>query len=603
MKELDLLVLEALEEDVPFRRDAQPDWFDVLGRAGVGPAANGGARTREPVGVGSVRRWPRWLRPAVALAAAAFAAVVVALVTPVGGAITRGLGGFSDWLTGAPGQPAPAAEQRRFEVVGARAWAAFPERPELRELLRVGVGEASYTLYGFRSGNAVCLRLSVRGLRRAGPVMACAARSELERSHELVVPVKANVGLGWVGDPPQGAQALVSFGFVAADVRRVELGAGPDTRSRANVANGAFLHVLDGPRRGESMRSGVAVGRGGHLQRFRLAVMRSDEESGAEPLRPRGPAKVERAVNGGTVGWFERREQRGEPLDPGLRSHLSQRPRIRIGSFARVIQPDPADFLRLVVAERAGQPDEICTFMLTRGGVGGGCMPIAPAFARGPVMASWGFSGAGQQFWIFQGVTTDVVTRVEVFLATGERRPLPFRDNVVLGRIPAVKMPARVVAYDGTGRVVSVWTIRGPEQRGPRPKGAWRAVARVDAEPGPRAALSRAASTTGGACLRLELVGRSTSLSCYPKRFRNPVELQVQNTRLAAFVLGRVRSDVDSVELRYRDGASETVNPVDGFLLHAVSARHARDGYRVTLAIARDAEGAALGRQPLGSGR
>lgn len=602
MKNLDLLLVEVLEADVPYRRDAQSDWADVLGRASVGLAGNGGARALAPVYAESVRRRPRWLRPAVALAAAALAATVVALVTPVGGAITRGLGGFSDWLTGEPGQPAPAAEQRRFDVVGARAWAAFPEKPELRELLRVGVGEASYALYGFRSGNAVCLRLSVRGLRRAGPVMACVARSELERSHELVIPVKANVGLGSVGNPPQAAQALVSFGFVDAGVRRVELGAGPDASSRARVANGAFLHVLDGPSRGESMRNGVAVGRDGRLERFRLAVMHSEEHSGAAPLPPRGPARVERTVTGGTVGWFEQRKPRGEPLSPELRDQLSNGPRIRIGSFARVIQPDPADFLRLVVAERAGNPEDICTFLLTRGGIGGGCIPITRAFARGPVLPSWGFSGAGQQFWIFQGVTTDVVARVEVFLATGERWPLPFRDNVVLGRIPAVKMPARVVAYDKPGRVVGVWTIRGPDQRGPRPTGAWQVVARVDAEPGPRAVLSKASSTVEGTCLRLELVGRSTSLSCYPRRFRSPVELQVQNTRLAAFVYGRVRPDVDSVELRYRDGATETVKPVDGILLHAVPGRQARDGHRLTLAIGRDAEGAVLGRQPLGSG-
>jgi len=601
MNDLDLVLVEVLEEDVPYRRDAQPDWADVLSRARVGVAASAGAA--EPARVGSVPRQPRWLRPAAACAAAALAAALVALVTPVGGAITRGLGGFSDWLTGAPGRPAPAAEQRRFDVAGARTWAAFPEKPELRELLRVGVGEASYSLYGFRSGNAVCLRLTVRGLRRAGPLLACVARSELERSRELVIPVKASVGLGWVGDPPRVAQALVSFGFVAAGVRAVELGAGPGASTRASVANGAFLHVLDGASGGETMRSGVAVGRDGRRQPFRLAVMRSDERSGRAGLPPRGPARVERMVTGGTVGWFERRESRGESLDPALRRQLGQGPRIRIGSFARVIQPDPADFLRLVVAERAGNSGEICTFLLTRGGIGGGCTPITRAFARGPVLPSWGFSGAGQQFWIFQGVTTDVVARVEVFLATGERWPLPLRDNVVLGRIPAVKMPARVVAYDRPGRVVGVWTIRGPAQRGPRPKGDWHVVGRVNAEPGPSAVLSKASSTSGGACVRLELVGRSTSLSCYPRRFRSPIELQIQNTRLAAFVYGRVRSDVESVELSYRDGYSETLKPVDGLLLHAVPARQARDGHRVTLAVGRDAEGAALGRQQLGSGR
>lgn len=459
MTDVDVIVRESLERDVPFRPEAKPDWSDVLARAGVTLAGHQGADTSRLEARVRRRRWPR---PVGALAAVAVVAVVVALVTPVGEAVTRGWGGFSDWVTGAPGRPAPAAEQRRFEVTGARAWAAFPDSPRLRELVRVRQGGASYVLYGFRSGDAVCLRLGVRGLRRAGPVLACAARSELQRSRELVVPVKANVGLGWVGDPPRASQTLASFGFVAAGVRTVKLGADKDSETRATVAGGAFLHLIHSPGDGQRMRGGVALTRAGRPQRFRLALMSADEESGATPLPPRGPAKTDRSVTGGTVGWFQRREPRGQPLDPALRRHLSQRPRLRIGSFARVIQPDPGDFLRLVVAERAGQPEEICTFLLTRGGLGGGCTSLARGFARGPLLPSWGFSGAGQQFWIFQAVATDIVARVQLFLATGEQRPLPYRDNVVLGRIPAVKMPARVVAYDSNNQVVSVWTIRGP---------------------------------------------------------------------------------------------------------------------------------------------
>lgn len=445
MIDVEPLIRAELERAVPEPSPGLADWDDVRSRAGL-PS---GRRAR-------ARR--------LAVAALAAAVFVAVFATPLGGAISRTLGGFSDWLTGQPGEPAPPSEQRRFEEAGERSWAAFPKKPELRELLRVRAGAASYVLYGFRSGNAICLRLSVRGLRRAGPVLACAARAELERSRDPVVPVKANVSLGWVGDPPVAAQALVSFGFVAAGIRAVELGPAPGATTPATVANGAFLHVVDQPSGGGSMRIGIAAGPGGRTERFPLAVMRSGEESGATALPPQGPAKVERVVTGGTVGWFARREPRGQSLPADLRRQLSQFRRIRIGRFARVIQPDPADFLRLVVAERAGRPNEICMYLLTRGGIGGGCNPIGQAFARGPLLASWGFSGAGQQFWTFQAVATDLVARVEVFLATGERRPLPFRDNVVLGRIPPVKMPARVVAYDADGRVIGVWTIRGPRQ-------------------------------------------------------------------------------------------------------------------------------------------
>jgi len=593
----DLLVLNALDRDVPIRQDAQPDWNDVLARAGVASAIDPDGA---PVAARAApRRW--WPRAALAFAAAVAAATAVALLTPVGGAVTRGFGGFADWLSGRPGEPAPASEQRRFEAAGERAWAQFPQRPQLRKLLHARVGSGRYTLYGFRSGNAICLRLAVAGLARTGPVLACAARSELERARDLVVPVKANVGVGWSGDPPTSAQASVSFGFVAAGVRRVALGSDAQHTTEATVANGAFLHII--MRRGAVVRIGIASNERGRLQRFRLAVARSDEHTGAMSRRPKGPAQVERVVIGGSVGWFERREPRGNPLPLELRSQLEQGPRMRIGRFARVVQPDPDDFLRLVVAERAGRRGEICTFLLTRGGIGGGCFPIERAFARAPVLASWGFSGAGQQFWIFQGVATDAVAHVKLFLANGERRQLPFRDNVVLARIPVVKMPARVVAYDRAGRVISVETIAGSAQPGPRPTGPWRKVARVDADPGPRAVLRTAASTGGGTCLRLDLINRSSALSCYPKRFRNPVELQIQNTRLATFVYGRLRAEVVAVELRYRDGDRETVKPVNGLLLHPVPARHARDGHRITFALARDATGNPLGRQRLGSRR
>lgn len=73
--------------------------------------------------------------------------------------------------------------------------------------------------------------------------------------------------------------------------------------------------------------------------------------------------------------------------------------------------------------------------------------------------------------------------------------------------------------------------------------------------------------------------------------------LNVQSTRLASFVYGRVSARVASLELRYRDGDVTTVRPVEGYVLAAVPARHARDGHRVTTIVGRDEHGKEVGRQ------
>jgi hypothetical protein len=146
----------------------------------------------------------------------------------------------------------------------------------------------------------------------------------------------------------------------------------------------------------------------------------------------------------------------------------------RCTGFARVIQPVEGDFLRMLVSEkspfderlipkrfRRSYPDPICTALITRGGVGGGCDSLARKFRRSPMALSWGFSGAGQQFWIVDGLVSDDVARDEIFLGTGERVRAPLRDNVVIARVQRAKFPARVVGYDRQGRVIGVVTIKG----------------------------------------------------------------------------------------------------------------------------------------------
>jgi hypothetical protein len=116
----------------------------------------------------------------------------------------------------------------------------------------------------------------------------------------------------------------------------------------------------------------------------------------------------------------------------------------------------------MVVAENdLGARKEVCYYLVTRGGAGGTCAALRELFRRGPLALTWGFSGAGQQFWIASGLASDDVARVTVFLATGERRPAALRDNVVIVRVAAAKLPARLVGYDSAGRVVAVQTVGG----------------------------------------------------------------------------------------------------------------------------------------------
>jgi hypothetical protein len=126
-------IRDELQQRVPLPDRSLADWGDALRRAGVRPRLS--------------RR-----RLLIALAA-------LGLLLGVGGALAAALGGFSGWLSGEPGRPAPSSAQRAFDQALGAAWVGLPARPQLRLLLAARVGERHYTLYGFRSGDAVCLRL------------------------------------------------------------------------------------------------------------------------------------------------------------------------------------------------------------------------------------------------------------------------------------------------------------------------------------------------------------------------------------------------------------------------------------------------------------
>ncbi len=455
MIDVEPLIRDELARRVP-RVDSQPvQWQDVLRRSGE-----------------LSRRRQRRIALAVVVAV-----VLGALATgPLGGAVIRAAGGFSAWISGTPGKTADRDAQQMFETANNRSLSPFPGNPQLHQLLHVTLDGRRFSLYGFETRQVVCLRVAVRALEGAGPQAACVARADLRRSGDLVLPVKANLTVGHLGplqrtasQPRTVPRYLLTFGIAAAEVTRVTVQSDGGT-SAAVVRNRAFLHVFRPGRRGNWARKIVVRAANGRRTVVPLSVNVSGQPSLRTGLHPRGPAVVERTVHNGTIAWFVRREQRGLSVDE---AHV-RIPRC-CPSFVRVLEPDPQDFLRILVSDRTivetpfnvpkakvGRGEhQICVGIVTHGSAATNCRTIEQLFRDRPWGLSWGFSGGGQQIWTVEGLVSDDVARIEVFLGTGVHWQAPLRDNATIFRVPRAKFPARIVAYDRDGRVIAVQTVRG----------------------------------------------------------------------------------------------------------------------------------------------
>ena len=448
MTDLEQRIARNLDRDVPPIALGLRDWEDVIARSGE-----------------RARRQVRRRLTAAALVAAVLATLVL---TPLVGAVARGVGGFSDWLVGTPGTPVPHATQERFGA-GTR----FPDDPQLRQLLRVERNCRAFFLYGFETGDVVCLRVAARAPAPEGAQSACVSRDDLRRSGDLILPVKANLGVEQIGplprapgDPPTTPRYRLSFGIAAAEVERVAV-RNDDGWSAAAVRNGAFLHVFEPGRRGNWARAVTATAAGGRTSVVPISVQAAGQPGLSTGFPVRGPAAVDRAVRNGSLGWFERREPRGiSAREAGLTRGF----RCCTG-FVRVVYPDPDDFLGIAIgdktlalgpmARRLRDRDVICVGLVTRGTSSAGCLPVERLFEGQPLHLGWGFSGSGQQLWTISGVASDDVARLRVFLGSGETWDAPLRDNATAFRVPRAKFPVRLVAYDDDGRIIQVQTIRG----------------------------------------------------------------------------------------------------------------------------------------------
>lgn len=496
MTDRDLLVVDVLERQVPLRAEARPDWGDVLRRADVvSLMADGRPRPR-----------PQRARRVARRALLAFALVVLASTaagfSPVGPALA-GLGrdafdGLSSWLQGEPGEPASRGEQAGFSKRNAASYAAFPSDTKLRLLARQTVEGKTLSLLGFRAGSSLCLRLVRADMPAGRGENQCVTLRELER-----YPTPALVAAqAWFRFGEDALSADGVFGFAddtvaAVEVRRVRSG-WRSVRVASNVflamtarASGSvknpppfdqIVQVRAVTRAGERVRIPFVANDAGDYGQGLPAVPSYLKGPSISPEDLPGPRKVEVPFAGGTIGWLERHEPRGESFQP-------DRPEIHsfLGAqvFARRLQPDPESAVRVgATLFRASANSRmhnvrpgalvLCVSEIRPlgRGTGYGCNTPGPQglFPAGDPLS---FTSMGpEQITQLAGLAADQVAAIDLYLASGRIVPAALRDNAFLVQAPTTQLPGKLVAYDDDRRVIGIQPMPGAAKPTPCPPAA-----------------------------------------------------------------------------------------------------------------------------------
>ena len=561
MTDVDEILRAELHRLVPV--NATPDWEAVAARAGL---------QRERV-----------RRRAAASATLVAAVAVLGLATPLGAAIAHGLDGFSAWLTGQPGTPASQDERRAFDRANARSWLGFPKGTQLRHLITQRIGGTRVELLGFRSGSStLCLRLAVTGAEHASNVN-CAPLADLELagSPVRVLLVDQPVGTGtkraWYGiDRLHSAKLQISAGVAADNVRTVVL---RDEQGRhvVRARSNAFLYVAHNPEIAQRV-SAVWARTASRLVAvpFSPSPLFGLGGGSAQPKAP--PVRVERKVTGGRVGWLDQRAARGLPITTlplRIRRGLIGGHLGRI-IYGRVLTPDPSVPYRVAITlnahRRGGPPGGVCTMLVGPSSAGGGCSPYPGVFDHSPI--SFGVSGDGPgEFMRVAGVVSDDVTRLQLLLANRQRVDVPLADNAFVVGVSRASVPARLVGYDTSGKVIAASDPIGDLMGGGGPNVAparGRAVEllHVTGAGGEHAELLVGKGTNGGECMYVKhFVSKSVAgvmEGCHARAWTGP---PVQLGPDLNFVSGRVRSDVAEVRLRFETGPTATLQPTRGYVL------------------------------------
>ena len=580
MSDLELLIRYELHAALPNPSGDQADWTDVLTRSGVAAAP-------PPVNARATRPYLP-----IAFACALVAAAAVAVATPVGSAIARGFDGFSAWITGEPGTPASQSEQQAFQKENVRSWSSFPAGTKLRRLIESKTGDTTFTLFGFRSGDTLCLRLVASG-EAANTTTDCAPIADLQQSPKPALVIAADEPFGQANLPPSDEGytpplASATFGIVSDGVSQIVVHDDDATRNALIGAN-AFLAISDHPRPGERVREVEAVA--GDSTKVTLPF--TSAPFGTTDLAPpptvaaTGPTQVERKVDGGRIGWVERHEERGEPLPEQIASSLGSRGPLL---FGRVVQPDPQSSGRIVIAElsRLNGPSgtteaaghALCVGSLQTQSFAVGCSLVAQLFAQSPMTFGMGGSGSSQ-FTRIDGLASDDVARMRIFLASGQTRDVPLSDNAYQIDVNRASFPIRVVAYDSDGRIIHIQTVKDDGMTNPAPKAArssMRELFSVTARDGTKAVVVAGDPAGGYRCwtIRYGVHGASAG-GCSPwpittkATLGNPLNLiGLSRSGDAAFLGGQIPREIASVSVTLPGGSRQQVETHDGFAVYPV---------------------------------
>lgn len=568
MTDSDVAIKSALDQIFPAR--GAPDWNEVIASARAS------------------KRPPRMRRP-LAFAVALAALVAVTVVTPLGAEIVHGLGGFSNWISGEPGKPAPKSDEQHFSEANAHSWLGFPKGTQLRQLITAHAEGATITLDGFRSGtSAFCLRLSVTGKSTIGS-LECAPIADLRRQDAPVRvliadrPVGKGTKTAWYGlDRIHSANLQITAGIAADSVRAVVL---TDDHGHhvVPVRSNAFLYVASNPEVGQRVKTVAAETKSGLVDV--PFVPAPFAFGGMQPVQTAPTVKVAAPARNGHISWLEQHVPRGQPLSvlpARIRAYLlgyrGGGPRSRI-IFGRVLTPDPSQPLRVVVTLNAsrhgGRPRGVCTALVTKGGGGGGCAPYPQTFATTPF--NFTTSGGGSaQFNEVDGVASDAVAKITVLLDNGQTLPVALRDNVFTAAVPVAHLPARLVAYNARGAIIGASDPIGGFGGGPSmARGKATLLLSAQGQAGAHAELYVGPATGGGECTYVKTYfnkhAGGVMEGCRPAAWRGgAVQFGVESE----FVSGRVRSDITAVRLEYAHGAPTIAHPTRGYILAVIPPQH-----------------------------
>jgi hypothetical protein len=576
------------------------DWPGVLRLAGIDE------RRRRALLVGSC-------------AIVAAAAAAIALATPLGAAIARGLGGFSAWISGEPGSPAPKAQQRAFARANAHSFLGFPAGTQLRvlETVKDPSGHRKLQLLGFRAGETLCLRVVVTGKGRASR-QSCAPIDELRHAGAPARVVMVDDGFGqgskhaWYGIERMGAPAVqLTAGITADAVKAVTLHDGSGAHT-VPVRSNSFLYVVWNPNIGQRVDAISA-----QTARARVDVPFAPAPwggggGGAGSGTATGPTKVQRVLRSGTISWLTRHELVGSPLST---LHGRAARSLRNGLiFGRLLNPNPNIPARYAIT--LSKPDRhapfpglraqgptVCGWTLAGSGAGGGCSPVKGLFSRGPISAGSFLANGSDQFMLVSGFVSDDVHRLVAYLSTGDTQQLAVVHNAFLASIARARFPIRLVAYDAQGRIIGLTSpltdIGGGA--GPAP-GRAKPLLHATAPNGATATLLVGRSNQGGVCTYVRWYqsrfAQGSSIGCTGRAWKGSA-VQLGGGGAAGIWYGRVRPDVTRVDVTFGDGKHATIHPTNGFVLYPVPRSESGKNDWVRRFRGYDARGRAVGRENL----